>query len=149
VHSNHQQEESMMDKKQVYKGIVKSGRGAGAGEMSAPGVLEGFRQLTGLAVIPGTLNIDLTEVFDLALLNYASFVDLGMPQTDLATMGIDFNGEQGLHYGQVVITARYPGCVLCFTWVDRPGINAELVSPHHLRNTLNLQDGDTVEFTLV
>ncbi|GAF94210.1 unnamed protein product, partial [marine sediment metagenome] len=27
-------------------------------------------------------------------------------------------------------------------------INAELVSPHHLRNTLNLQDGDTIEFTL-
>jgi len=138
-----------MDKEQVYKGIVKSGRGAGAGEMSAPGVLEGLRELTGLAVIPGTLNIDLTEVFDLSLLNYASFVDLGMPQIDLATMGIDFNGEQGLHYGQVVIATRYPGCVLCFTWVDRPGINAELVSPHHLRNTLNLQDEDLVDFTLV
>ncbi len=138
-----------MDKKQVYKGIVTTGRGAGTGKMSAPGVLEGFRQLTGLSVIPGTLNINLTEDFDLSLLNYASFVDLGMPQVDLATMGIDFNGEQGLHYGQVVIAARYPGCVLCFTWVGRPGINAELVSPHHLRNTLNLQDGDTVEFTLV
>ncbi|MBA7707902.1 hypothetical protein ES703_116786 [subsurface metagenome] len=139
----------MTDKKQVYKGIVTTGRGAGAGVMSAPGVLEGFRQLTGLAVIPGTLNIDLTEVFDLSLLNYTPFVDLGMPQLDLAAMGIDFNGEQGLHYGQVVIAARYPGCIFCFTWVSRPGINAELVSPHHLRNTLNLQDGDTVEFTLV
>jgi len=139
----------MMDKKQVYKGIVTTGRGAGAGEMSAPGVLEGFRQLTGLAVIPGTLNIDLTELFDLSLLNYASFVDLGMPQTDLAAMGIDFTDEQGLHYGRIVIAAKYPGCILCFTWVGRPGINAELVSPHHLRNTLNLQDGDTVEFTLV
>ena len=139
----------MTDKKQVYKGIVKSGRGAGAGEMSAPGVLEGIRQLTGLSVIPGTLNINLTEIFDLSLLNYASFIDLGMPQMDLATMGIDFNGEQGLHYRQLVSAARYPGCVLCFTWVDRPGINAELVSPHHLRNTLNLQDGDIVGFTLV
>ena len=138
-----------MDKKQVYKGIVTAGRGAGAGKMSAPGVLEGFRQLTGLAVIPGTLNINLTEAFDLSLLNYASFVDLGMPQMDLAAIGIDFSGEQGFHYSQIVIAAKYPGCVLCFTWVGWPGINAELVSPHHLRNTLNLQDGDTVEFTLV
>jgi len=138
-----------MDKKQVYKGIVTTGRGAGAGVMSAPNVLEGFRQLTGLTVIPGTLNIDRTEVFDLSLLNYAPFVDLGMPPIDLAKIGIDFTGEQGLHYGQIVIATRYPGCVLSFTWIGRPGINAELVSPHHLRNTLNLQDGDTVEFTLV
>jgi len=139
----------MVDKKRVYKGIVKSGRGASAGEMSAPGALEGLRKLTGLTLIPGTLNIDLTEIFDLSLLNYASFVDLGMPRTDLAAMGIDFNGEQGLHYGQVVIADRYPGYVFCFTWVGRPGINAELVSPYHLRNTLNLQDEDLVEFTLV
>ena len=139
----------MTNKKQVYKGIVTTGRGASAGEMSASGVLEGIRQLTGLAVIPGTLNINLTEVFDLSLLNYISFVDLGMPQIDLARIGIDFNSEQGFHYSQIVVAAKYPGCVLCFTWVGRPGINAELVSPHHLRNTLNLQDGDTVEFTLV
>ncbi|HUV43845.1 MAG TPA: DUF120 domain-containing protein [Dehalococcoidales bacterium] len=138
-----------MEEKQVYRGIIKTGRGAGAGEMSAPGVLEGFRQLTGLAVIPGTLNIDLTEVFDLSLLSYNSSAELGMTQIDLRALGIDFDGEQGMHYGRIAIANEYPGCIICFTWVDCPGINAELVSPHHLRNTLNLQDGDTVEFTLV
>jgi len=138
-----------MEEKQVYRGIVKTGRGAGAGEMSAHGVLEGLQRLTGLAIIPGTMNINFTEVFDLSLLKYASFVDLGRPQTDLAAMGVDFNGEQGLHYGRVVIADRYPGFVLCFTWVNQSGINAELVSTHHLRNTLNLQDGDIIEFTLV
>ncbi len=138
-----------MEEKQVYRGIVKTGRGAGAGVMSAPGVLEGFRQLTGLAVIPGTLNIDLTEVFNLSLLSYKSSAGIGMPQIDLRALGIDFDGEQGLHFGRIVIADEYPGCIICFTWLDRPGINAELVSPHHLRNTLNLQDGDTIEFTLV
>ena len=34
-------------------------------------------------------------------------------------------------------------------WLIRQyGWRSTLVSPHHLRNTLNLQDGDTVEFTL-
>jgi CTP-dependent riboflavin kinase len=138
-----------MEEKQVYRGTVKTGRGAGAGEMSAPGVLDGFRLLTGLAVIPGTLNVDLTEVLDLSLLNYNSLAELGMAQIDLCALGIDFDGEQGIHYGRILIGGRYPGCLICFTWVDHPGINVELVSPHHLRNTLNLQDGDTVEFTVV
>ena len=138
-----------MDEKKVYRGIVKTGRGAGAGEMSVPGVLEGFRLLTGLAVIPGTLNLDLAEVFDLSLLSYKSLAELGMAQIDVHALGIDFDGEQGIHYGQILIGGRYPGCLICFTWVDYPGINAELVSPHHLRDTLGLQDGGTVEFTLV
>ena len=138
-----------INREQVYRGIVRTGRGAGSGVMSAPGVLEGLRQLTGLAVIPGTLNLDLAEVFDLSLLSYKPLAELGMAQIDLRALGIDFDGEQGIHYGRILIADRYPGCLLCFTWVDRPGINAELVSPHHLRNTLNLQDGDTVEFALV
>ena len=117
--------------------------------MSEPGVLEGFRLLTGLDVIPGTLNLDLAEVFDLSLLSYRSLAELGMAQFDVHALWIDFDGEQGFHYGQILIGGRYPGCIICFTWVDYPGINAELVSPHHLRNTLNLQDEDTVEFTLV
>ena len=138
-----------MEEKKVYRGIIKTGRGASAGVMSAPGVLEGFRQLTGLTVIPGTLNIDLGEVLDLSLLSYNSSAELGMPQIDLRALGIDFDGEQGIHYGRIAIADEYPGCILCFTWVPSPGISVELVSPYHIRNTLNLQDGDTVEFTLV
>ena len=138
-----------MDEKKVYRGIVKTGRGAGAGEMSVPGVLEGFQLLTGLAVIPGTLNLDLAEVLDLSLLSYKSLAELGMAQIDVHALGIDFDGEQGIHLGRILVGGRYPGCLICFTWVDYPGINVELVSPHHLRNALGLQDGDTVEFTLV
>ena len=136
-----------MDKSKVYRGLVKTGRGAGALEMSAPGSLEGFQRLTGLSVIPGTLNIDLTEPFDLALLNYVTFIELGWA-IDLSKQGIKYDGEIGMHYGRVTVANKYPACVIFFTWVDDIYTDAELISPHHLRSTLDLQDGDIVEFTL-
>jgi len=136
-----------LDKSKVYRGLVKTGRGAGALEMSAPGSLEGFQRLTGLSVIPGTLNIDLTEPFDLALLNYVTFIELGWA-IDLSKQGIKYDGEIGMHYGRVTVANKYPACVIFFTWVDDIYTDAELISPHHLRSTLGLQDGDIVEFTL-
>ena len=136
-----------MDKTKVYRGMVKTGRGAGALEMSAPGGLEGFQRLTGLSVIPGTLNIDLTEPFDLALLNYVTFVELGWA-INLPKQGIKYDGEIGMHYGRAIIADKYPACVIFFTWVDDPYTDAEVISPYHLRSTLDLQDGDIVEFTL-
>ena len=136
-----------MDTSKVYLGFVKTGRGYGALEMSAPGSLEGFQRLTGLYVIPGTLNIDLTKPFDLALLNYVTFVELGWA-IDLSKQGIKYDGEIGMHYGLVTVANKYPACVIFFTWVDDPYTDAELISPYHLRSTLDLHDGDTVEFIL-
>lgn len=137
-----------MDKSQIYQGIVKTGRGAGASEMSRPGGLEGFRLLTGLSVIPGTLNIDLTEPFDLTLLNYSKFADVGW-EFDPATQGIEYDGEIGMYYGRATVAEKYPACLVIFTWVTDPYTDAELVSPYHLRGTLGLRDGDIIEFTLV
>ena len=136
-----------MGKSKVYRGFVKTGRGNGALEMSEPGSLEGFQRLTGLSVIPGTLNIDLTEPFDLALLNYITFVELGW-SIDLSKQGIKYDGEIGMHYGRVTVANKYPACVVFFTWVNDIYTDAELISPHHLRSTLDLKDGDIVEFTL-
>ena len=136
-----------MDKSKVYRGFVKTGRGAGALEMSTPGSLEEFQRLTGLSIIPGTLNIDLTEPFDLALLNYATFADLRW-SIDLSKQGIKYDGEIGMHYGRVIVSNRYPAFVIFWTWVDDIFTDAELISPHHLRSILNLKDGDIVEFTL-
>jgi len=140
--------EHAMETCQVYRGIVKTGRGAGAGEMSAPSVLERFELLLGLPVILGTLNLDLDRPFDLTLLNYVSFVEIGF-SIDLAKQGINYNGELGMHYGRIIIADTCPAGVVFFTWADDPYTDAELVSPHHLRRVLNLQDGDTVEFRLV
>ena len=131
----------------VYRGFVKTGRGNGALEMSEPGSLEGFQRLTGLSVIPGTLNIDLAEPFDLALLKYATLDELGW-SIDLSKQGIKYDGEIGMHYGPATVANRYPAYVIFFTWVDDVYTDAELISPYHLRNALGLRDGDMVDFTL-
>lgn len=136
-----------MGKNKIYRGFVKTGRGAGALEMTEAGSLDEFQRLTGLSIIPGTLNIDLTEPFDLALLNYATFAKLGWA-IDLSKQGIKYDGEIGMHYGRVTVANRYPAFVIFWTWVDDIYTDAELISPHHLRSTLHLQDGDIVEFTL-
>jgi len=131
----------------IYHGVVKTGRGGGAVEMSMPGVLKGFQRLSGLSVIPGTLNLDLTEPFDLKLLKYVTFAELGYEFTP-SKQGIKFDGEIGMHYGRVTIADKYPACVIFFTWVDDPYKDAEVVSPYHLRSDLGLKDGDIVEFRL-
>ena len=137
-----------MEANQVYRGTVKTGRGAGTGEMSATIVLERFELLLGISVIPGTLNVDLERPFDLSLLDYVGFTEIGFT-VDLAKQGIDYNGDLGMHYGRIVVADSLPAGIVFFTWVDDPQTDAELVSPYHLRSALGLQDGDTVEFRLL
>ena len=136
-----------MNGNQIYQGKVKTGRGGAAGEMSKPGGLEGFRILTGLSVIPGTMNIKLIEMFDLSLLNYLKFADVGW-EFDPATQGIEYEGEIGMHYRHATVANEYAACLIIWTWVTDIRTNAELVSPHHLRTVLNLKDGDIIGFTL-
>jgi CTP-dependent riboflavin kinase len=136
-----------MANKHVFKGVVRAGIGGGVVEMSKPGALEEFHRLTGLPIIPGTLNIKLTEPVDLDLLKYVKFADIGWA-FDPATQGINYNGEIGVYYSRAAIAGKYPACLLIFTWVTDIHTNAELVSPHHLRTVLGLKDGDLLEFTL-
>jgi CTP-dependent riboflavin kinase len=115
--------------------------------MSRPGGLEGFQILTSLTIIPGTLNIQLNESLDFGILNYLKFANVGW-EFDPATQGINYNGEIGAYYQRATIAGNYPGCLLVFTWVTDIHRNAELVSPYHLRTVLNLNDGDTIAFTI-
>jgi CTP-dependent riboflavin kinase len=135
-----------MGEEQVFRGTVRTGRGRSVGVMSAPEAIEVNRKLTGLPVIPGTLNITLTQPFDTGLLDYFRFSDVGA-QLDIRAMGLDFEGEQGFHYGRVSVAGNYPAAIIIFTWNPNPNY-AELISPHHLRSTLGLEDGDAIEFTL-
>jgi CTP-dependent riboflavin kinase len=132
----------------VFRGTVKTGRGGAVEEMPRPDSLKGFRLLTGLSIIPGTLNIDLTAPLDLSLLSYVKFTDIGWG-FDPSTQRIDYEGEIGMYYGRVVVAGRYPACLIIFTWVTDIYTDAELVSPHHLRSALALRDGDLIEFTLI
>lgn len=136
-----------MEKKQVYKGVVKTGIGKAVAEMLKPGSLEEFRRLSGLSIIPGTLNIKLVKPFDLSLLKYVKFSDIGW-EFDPATQGIKFDGEIGVYYRQTTVASRYPACLFIFTWVSDIHYHAELVSPVHLRTVLDLKDGDTIAFTI-
>jgi CTP-dependent riboflavin kinase len=142
------EEKCNLDIGKVYRGYVRTGRGAAEADMSAPGSYDGLQRLTGLSVIPGTLNIALTEPFDLSLLNYVTFAELGWA-IDLSEHGIEYDGEIGAYYGPVTVADTYPACVVFFTWAGNIHTDAELISPHHLRNTLNLIDGDMVEFRLI
>ena len=136
-----------MNENHVYRGKIRTGWGGTVGEISKPGGLEGFQILTGLSIIPGTLNIKLAEPFDLSLLNYLKFADVGW-EFDPATQGISYDGEIGTYYRRATVADEYPACLVIFTWVTDIHTDAELVSPHHLRTTLNMQDGDIIEFTL-
>jgi len=136
-----------LDRGKIYRGFVRTGRGAAELDMSTPGRFEGLQRLTGLSVIPGTFNVALTEPFDLSLLNYVTFAELGW-SIDLSERGIEYDGEIGAYYSRVTVADRYPACVIFFTWAGNVHTDAELISPHHLRSTLDLQDGDIVEFSL-
>jgi CTP-dependent riboflavin kinase len=131
----------------VYEGIVRTGRGGGVKEMSEPTFLESLRDLVGLDVIPGTLNIGLSEPIELPLFRYVKFKDMGW-DFDPATQGIDYHGEIGVYYRRVTVAKKYPAYAIIFTWVRDLRTDIELISPHHLRTVLNLKDGDKIKFSL-
>ena len=135
-----------MNNKQVYRAKVRSGRGKATGVHSEPGAQDMVKHITGLSVIPGTFNIYLTRPFDIAKLKYVRFADFGI-ELNLAELGIDYDGEVGVHHGLITVADKYPACLIIPTWRDLP-LNAEMMSPHHLRSVLNVQDGDSIEFTL-
>jgi CTP-dependent riboflavin kinase len=139
--------ELSINKNRVYQGIVRTGRGGAVAEMDRPDFTEGFREITGLDVIPGTLNIKMIEPLNLHLLRYLKFADIGW-EFDPATQGIDFTGEIGVYYRRAIVKGKYKACILVFTWVSDIRTDVELVSPHHLRTVLKLKDGDKVKFTL-
>jgi len=132
----------------IYQGIVETGRGAAVLEMSTSGNLKMFQRFFGMPIIPGTLNLNLTEPFNYKLLNYVSFEELGWIFTP-SKQGIKYDGEIGMHYGWVKIADKYPACIIFFTWVGTPHIDAEVISPYHLRTSVGLKDGDSIEFTLI
>lgn len=130
-----------MNEEKIYRGKVKTGIGGAVEEWLKPGVRESFQALTGLLVIPGTLNLRLTEPFDITGMKFVE-VDF-----DPARYGNPYKGETGIYYDRVMVAGKYQACVCVFTWINDK-YHIELVSPHHLRTVLDLRDGDTVEFTL-
>ena len=136
------------EQSRTFQGIVNSGRGLGGSLMSVPNILERLQQLVGCLIVPGTLNLRLTRPFDVPLANHLTFAELGI-EYNFAEVGLEFDGAPGFYSGRVVIAGRYNGWLLRLTDVGRPPTSIELISDYHLRSTLGLQDGDTLEFALV
>ena len=136
------------EQNRTFQGIVQSGRGLGESLMSVPSILERLQQLVGLLIVPGTLNLCLTRPLDVPLTNHLTFAELGI-EYNFAEVGLEFNGAPGFYFGRVVIAERYNGWLLRLTDIGRLPTHVELISDYHLRSTLGLQDGDTLEFTLV
>ena len=136
------------EQNRTFQGIVQSGRGLGGSLMSVPNILERLQQLVGCLIVPGTLNLHLTRPFDVPLANHLTFAELGI-EYNFAEVGLEFDEAPGFYSGRVVIAGRYNGWLLRLTDVGRPPTSIELISDYHLRSTLGLQDGDTLEFALV
>jgi CTP-dependent riboflavin kinase len=55
----------------------------------------------------------------------------------------------GIRCGEVLIAERYRGIVFQGDEPEYPPAQVEILSDHHLRDTLGLRDGDMLEFTLL
>jgi CTP-dependent riboflavin kinase len=127
-----------------YRGIVVPGRGFGAQRMANPAVLHAAQRLTALNLVPGTLNVRLPQPFDGTLTGYLTEDDLGgNVWRDHAP------NRQGIRFGEVLIAGRYRGIVFQGDEPEYPPAQVEIMSDHHLRTTLGLHDGDTLEFSLI
>jgi CTP-dependent riboflavin kinase len=128
----------------TFRGVVVAGRGFGAPRMSQPTLLHATQQLTDLMFVPGTLTVRLPQPFESTLTGYVTEDDLGgNVWSDHAPH------RQGIRYGEVIIAGRYRGIIFQGDEPEYPLEQVEMLSDHHLRATLGLQDGDMLEFTLL
>src|SRR6266478_5478492 len=127
-----------------FQGIVVPGRGFGAQRMANPAVLQAAQRLTGLTLVPGTLNVRLPQPFDGLLSQYLTEADLGGDVwRDHAP------NRTGIRWGAVLIAGHYRGIVFQGDEPEYPPEQVELMSDHHLRATRGLHDGDVLEFSLL
>jgi CTP-dependent riboflavin kinase len=112
--------------------------------MANPAVLHAAQGLTGLILVPGTLNVRLPQPFDGLLPWYFTADELGGDVwRDHAP------NRTGIRCGEVRIAGRYRGIVFQGDEPEYPPAQVEILSDHHLRATLGLRDGDMLEFTLL
>jgi CTP-dependent riboflavin kinase len=112
--------------------------------MANPAVLQAAQRLTALTLVPGTLNVRLSQPFDGLLPWYVTEADLGgHVWRDHAP------NRAGICCGAVLIAGRYRGMVFQGDEPEYPPVQVEIMSDHYLRDTLGLHDGDTLEFILL
>jgi CTP-dependent riboflavin kinase len=130
-----------MPEQHDLSGIVQSGRGLGAGRMADGVVMRKVEELSGFAVVPGTLNVRLAS----PLIRGGSW--RYVPAAELAPDWEGRTGQAGYFLARVTVARRYRG--LAFQAVERgaaeyPSDQIELFCEAHLRTELGLEDGDRI-----
>ena len=94
-------------------------------------------------IVPGTLNVRLSKRFSGTLDRYVSVEELGFRPGKIP--GVP--DRKGLRFAEVLIAGRFPGFVFQGDEPDYPRNQVELISTHNLRQSLDLRDGDSIEFS--
>src|SRR5215475_14128974 len=115
----------------TYRGVVVPGRGFGAQRMANPSLLQALKRFTDLTLVPGTLNVRLPQSFDGLLPWYLTEADLGGDVwRDHAP------NRMGIRCGEALIAGRYRGMVFQGDEPEYPPNQVEIMTDHHLRDTL-------------
>ena len=123
-----------------YRGSVRPGRGSGAPRMSMPGVLDAFGAIVDFAPVPGTLNVVLHHDID------AGVLDRHLPASAFGpTWGAEHE-PAGFWWAPVRIAHRYRGIAFQAEEAGYPRDMVELVASVRLRDALEVDDGDVIEF---
>lgn len=126
-------------------GIVQPGRGLGAARTADPAALQLLQDLAGFTIVPGTLNLRLSEAPNRGTRwQYVAATKIG-PDWEART------GQAGYFLTRVTIAERYRGLAFQADEPTGPGYPADLIelfSEVHLRTALNLSDGDHLVVTL-
>jgi CTP-dependent riboflavin kinase len=126
-------------------GIVQPGRGLGAVLMADASVMARLRCLAGFPLVPGTLNVRLPGLLERGReWRYVTAAEIS-PDWEART------GQTGYHLASVVIAERHRGLAFQADEPAGPGYppdQIELFSEVHLRDTLDLGDGDPIAVSL-
>ncbi len=130
-----------MPEQRDLSGIVQAGRGLGAGLMADRVVMEKLQELSGFAVVPGTLNVRLPG----PLVRGPSW--RYMPAVEISPDWEARTAQAGYFLAPVTVAGRYRG--LAFQAVEPgergyPSDQIELFCEAHLRAELCLDDGDVI-----
>ena len=130
-----------MPEQRDLSGIVQPGRGLGAGLMTDRAVMEKLQELSGFAVVPGTLNVRLPRPLERGPSWHY------MPAAEITSDWEARTGQAGYFLARVKVGGRYRG--LAFQAFE-PGERGypldliELFCEAHLRAELGLDDGDLI-----
>jgi CTP-dependent riboflavin kinase len=126
-------------------GTVRAGRGLAATRMAEPALVQRLQELAGFSIVPGTLNLRLTE----APARGPRWQYLPAEQIDAKWQ--DRTGQAGYFLAQVIVAGQYRGLAFQADEPGPPGYppdQIELFCEVNLRAALGLSDGDFLVVTV-